>query len=166
MRIPEAFTLADKLHRGRSDKAGRPYIGHLRRVQQHVATAGGDADQQVAALLHDSIEDGLVSSEELKSAGVSCRAIELVEALTRRKGQPYQAYLIQVREQPAAVLVKLADIADNLDPGRLMMLPPATAAGLARRYEKARAFLEDHATHGASRDAVHEKIRKKGVVDI
>lgn len=89
MKILDAFNLAATLHAGITDKAGRPYIEHLGRVFLRVIDAGGSRDQQVAALLHDAIEDGLITNEGLIQAGVPEIAIELINALTKKDGQSY-----------------------------------------------------------------------------
>ena len=49
---------AAQLHAGQARKGtGVPYISHLLAVTALVLEAGGDEDQAIAALLHDSVED-------------------------------------------------------------------------------------------------------------
>ncbi len=81
----EAYRLASRLHAGQVDKAGRPYIEHLARVFVRVQALGGDSIQQIAALLHDAIEDGRATAEQLKWAGVPTAAVDLVVVLSKKK---------------------------------------------------------------------------------
>lgn len=54
-----ALNLAAKAHEGQSRKGTPiPYITHPVAVAALVAQYGGDEDQQIAALLHDVLEDG------------------------------------------------------------------------------------------------------------
>jgi (p)ppGpp synthase/HD superfamily hydrolase len=57
-RFEEALAFASKLHRQQRRKgSGIPYISHLLAVASLVLEMGGDEDQAIAGLLHDSIED-------------------------------------------------------------------------------------------------------------
>jgi (p)ppGpp synthase/HD superfamily hydrolase len=79
MNTLEAYQLASKLHTGQVDQSGRPYIEHLTRVFLRVQAAGGDQDQQIAALLHDAIEDGKTSAAQLTWLGVPSDALDLID---------------------------------------------------------------------------------------
>lgn len=57
-RFHNAFVLASLLHGTQCRKgSGTPYIAHLMAVCALVLEAGGNEDQAIAALLHDSVED-------------------------------------------------------------------------------------------------------------
>jgi (p)ppGpp synthase/HD superfamily hydrolase len=64
-RFEEALTVAARLHATQTKKGTSvPYIAHLLAVASLVLEDGGDEDQAIAALLHDSIEDqGLAEAE-------------------------------------------------------------------------------------------------------
>lgn len=141
MNPAEALDLASRLHAGQVDKAGQPYVGHLRRVAATVYARGGSDAAQIAAALHDAIEDGHVTAEFLAGDGVPGAALHLVALLTKAEGQPYADYLAAIKADPDALLVKLADIADNSDPARLAMLPPDVADRLRHKYAKAMEIL-------------------------
>lgn len=140
--VLHAYKLAADLHAGQVDKLGRPYIEHLTRVMLRVQAAGGDLDQQIAALLHDAVEDHRATPEQLAAAGVPDRALALVAALTKPAGIEYDDYVRSVRAVPHAQLVKKADLDDNSDPARLALLPPAVAERLHQKYTRARRVLE------------------------
>ena len=90
MTLIETYKLACKLHANQSDKAGSPYIEHLTRVMLLTQAAGGDTEQQIAALLHDSIEDGHADADSLREAGVPEGAIVLIVAHTREARTPWR----------------------------------------------------------------------------
>src|ERR1035441_1370399 len=57
-RFDTAMQFTSGLHHQQSRKGGHiPYIAHLMSVCALVLEAGGDEDQAIAALLHDSVED-------------------------------------------------------------------------------------------------------------
>lgn len=142
MRILDAYRLAAELHAGQTDKSARPYIEHLTRVFLKVLAAGGDRYQQIAALLHDAIEDGRATAESLAAAGVPAQSITLVLALTRQGNEPYEQYTRTVLKTEGAALIKRADVEDNSDPDRLALLDEETAARLSRKYAKAKSLLD------------------------
>lgn len=136
-----AEAVARAAHAGRTDKAGRPYAEHLRAVAEGVRRRGGDDEQVVAAWLHDAVEDGRLSWQWLEEAPLTGRARDIVRAVTRRPGEPPEAYAARVLATPGALLVKEADLAHNTDPARLAVLDGATRARLTEKYARMRALL-------------------------
>jgi len=68
-RFDLALQFASGLHHDQARKGGSvPYIAHLMGVCALVLEAGGDEDQAIAALLHDSVEDqgGLATLETIR----------------------------------------------------------------------------------------------------
>jgi (p)ppGpp synthase/HD superfamily hydrolase len=63
--LDEATALARRAHAGQTDKAGRPYIEHPLRVMHRLR---GEYEQ-LAAILHDVLEDTPVTENDLRSAG-------------------------------------------------------------------------------------------------
>lgn len=74
---------------------------------------GDDPDAILAAYLHDSIEDGYVTEGELRGEGVSEKTIRLVKILTHGS-ESYEDYIKKVKQDKTALLIKIADILDNL----------------------------------------------------
>ena len=137
MDILRAYKIACQLHAGQTDKAGRPYIEHLTRVLLRVQMDGGDRFQQIAALLHDAIEDEKTTAEELLALGVPAESVVLVQALTKRKDQTYEDYLRGLSGRYRVLLVKMADLDDNSDPERLELLPERQRMRLQAKYAQA-----------------------------
>ncbi|MBI3679974.1 MAG: HD domain-containing protein [Acidobacteria bacterium] len=107
--------LAARMHKGQTDKAGQPYILHLIRVMLRME----DDDSRIVAVLHDLVEDTSVTLDDLRAAGYSERVLAAVDALTRRTGEEYAAFIERVAHDPVARLVKLADLTDNMNLNRL-----------------------------------------------
>ncbi|HZB58626.1 MAG TPA: HD domain-containing protein, partial [Actinomycetota bacterium] len=63
--VGKAFELARERHAGRRRASGVPYLAHPLGVATVVADLGLDAVSVEAALLHDAVEEGLVSLEEI-----------------------------------------------------------------------------------------------------
>ncbi|WP_328747503.1 HD domain-containing protein [Streptomyces sp. NBC_00285] len=139
--LAEVETLARAAHEGQTDKAGRPYAEHLRAVAEGVRARGGDDEQIAAAWLHDSVEDDALSEHWLDQAALSRRTKDIVLAVTKRAGEPPEAYAGRILATPGALLVKEADLAHNADPARLAVLDEATRKRLTEKYATMRALL-------------------------
>lgn len=141
--IAAARAIATVAHRGQVDKAGEPYIDHPRRVAERVAERDRYIPGDVAAAwLHDVLEDTDVTADDLLAAGIPDNVVGIVRAVTRTGIQSPEDYYAAVYDWPGARIVKLADIADNLDPKRLALLDDATIARLTRKYAKALEHLD------------------------
>ncbi|MEV6486262.1 HD domain-containing protein [Streptomyces sp. NPDC051576] len=137
----EVEALARAAHEGQTDKAGRPYAEHLRAVAEGVRARGGDADQIAAAWLHDSVEDDALTERWLEEAALSRRTKDIVRAVTKRAGEPPEAYARRILATPGALVVKEADLAHNADPARLAVLDGPTRTRLTEKYARMRALL-------------------------
>ena len=126
--VETALRIALDAHRGQEDKAGRPYILHPLRV----ALAQSTDAAFCAALLHDAVEDTPLTLDDLRSAGVSETVVAAVDALTRREGESYNAYLARAGADPIAISVKRADLQDNLDVRRLRKVTDTDARRLTK----------------------------------
>jgi predicted transposase YbfD/YdcC len=143
MTIDDAIARATRAHEGQTDKAGQPYIGHLLRVMGGVRIESElEEAAKMAAVLHDVLEDTMVTSADLRSEGCPREVIEAVEAVTKRDGEGLEAYLSRVAANRVAYAVKLADLVDNSDESRLRQLPHEDAERLRRKYETAIGLLQ------------------------
>ncbi|MDX2936223.1 HD domain-containing protein [Streptomyces ipomoeae] len=139
--LPEVEALARTAHATQTDKAGRPYTEHLQAVAHGVATRGGDEDQIAAAWLHDAIEDNALTETWLIDAPLTPRTKNIVLALTKRPGEPAEAYAARILATPGALLVKQSDLAHNADPTRLAALDEPTRTRLTHKYAHMRNLL-------------------------
>ena len=135
--IEEAVALAALAHAGQKDKAGEPYLLHPLRVMLRLA--GEDA--RIIAVLHDAVEDTEVTLDDLRKKGFSEAVVRGVDALTRREGETYEAFIDRLAPDALARQVKLADLEDNMDLRRRIPLTPADFERLDR-YWRAYARLK------------------------
>ena len=128
--LDAAIALACRVHAGQVDKSGKPYILHPLRLMLQFE----DMDSQLAAVLHDVIEDGNISLDELRGIGLSETVVEAVGCLTKRPGETYEGYIERIGEVELARRVKLRDLRDNMDTTRLAALSPADLERLAKYH--------------------------------
>ncbi|MCR4885560.1 MAG: HD domain-containing protein [Clostridiales bacterium] len=112
--VKTAQEWAERLHQGQVDKSGKPYIGHPARVAGRLQTP----EAQVVGWLHDTVEDtGLSLSEVEKEFGIE--TAKAVDAVSRKDGEDWDAYLLRVKKNPIARQVKISDLIDNSNLSRL-----------------------------------------------
>lgn len=126
--LEDAIALAARAHRGQVDKGGQPYILHVLRVMLRQE----DETARIVAVLHDVLEDTPVTLADLQTAGYDEHVCEAVDCLTRRSAETYEDMIERVAANPLARQVKLADLADNLNPER--RVPVDSAA--EKRYSR------------------------------
>lgn len=141
--IETAMSIALKAHKGQVDKAGAAYILHPLRIMGKMT----NDSERVVALLHDVLEDSSYTAEDLLEEGISSEIVDAVIALTKAldsKGVPiaYEKYLIQVKSNPLACRVKLADLEDNMDLSRLNTVTEKDLKRL-EKYQRAVAYLSN-----------------------
>ncbi len=130
--IEDAILLATEKHRGVTDKGGAPYILHpLRLMCQFRAEA-----EQMAAVLHDVVEDSDVTLDDLRRLGYSEEVVEALDHLTRRADETYEQFIQRIKPHSLARRVKLADLLDNMDIRRAGDLDDKALARF-RRYQAA-----------------------------
>lgn len=130
-----ADAIAVEAHRGQTDKLGVDYIEHPRSVSRRIDQ--GNEVAVAAGLLHDVVEDSDITAEDLLARGVPAKVVEVVTLLTRDKKIPDEDYYAAIRKHDTALVVKLADLADNTDLERFRRLPEPLKQKLTVKYEKA-----------------------------
>jgi len=130
--LVEATQLAWRWH-GRQTRKGKtsPYMSHLLQVQGLVINAGGNAEQAIAALLHDSLEDAPNPEERAdRETHIASRfgpavlqiVLDCTDTTPAEAGSnkgPWRGrkerYLAQLRgAEPASLLVAACDKHHNL----------------------------------------------------
>jgi (p)ppGpp synthase/HD superfamily hydrolase len=136
--LERAIAIAAVGHAGQVDKAGEPYILHPLRVMLSCATE----DQRIVAVLHDVVEDcpGW-TFERLRQEGFSNTVLAALDSVTHREGEAYDAFVERAAANPIGRRVKLADLHDNCDLGRISA---PTERDLARidKYRRAIQTIE------------------------
>lgn len=122
-RFEDALGFAARVHRDQRRKgSGIPYVGHLLGVCSLVIEDGGSADEAIAALLHDAVEDqgGDATLEQIRERYglVVADIVRACSDTTQTLKPPWrarkEAYLSHLAEAPPSVLrVSLADKLHN-----------------------------------------------------
>ena len=100
MDLERAIEIAAGAHRGQQDKAGEPFILHPLRVMNACSTSS----QQIAAVLHDVVEDSDLMLDDLRQEGLVEELVAAVDAMTRREGEPTRISWIARRAIPSRML--------------------------------------------------------------
>ena len=134
--LERAIEIAARAHAGQADKAGQPYILHPLRVMLAVCTP----PERIAAVLHDVVEDTTVGVEDLRAEGFAPEVVEAIIALTKSNGEGRLAAAQRAADNAIARNVKLADVTDNMNIGRISQ-PTEKDHARVQEYEQVRALL-------------------------
>ena len=121
------YKTAQQVHRDQKRKSGEDYFEHPKAVRNIVAKMyPADRVAQLAALLHDTLEDygkgGVYKSEDevveaitasIEDPAETDQVLSAVQALTHDSGVSYNSYLINLANDQTALRVKLADMLHN-----------------------------------------------------
>lgn len=126
------------LHGGQVDRGGAPYAEHLVFVADHQPTYAG----RVIALYHDSIEDEKTTAESLLTYGLPRSIVVRIELMSRRPGQNYEDYVIEVCKDGHTRRVKRWDVKHNLQLDRLSDISEKDIPRI-RRYQWALRLIKE-----------------------
>ncbi len=139
--LERAIMIASEAHTGQIDKGGAPYILHPLRVMMTALEAGG-YDAAVVAVLHDVVEDCPAwPASRLAAEGFGPAVMSALDCLTKRDGEEYMDFIERCRRDPIARVVKLADLKDNMNLGRISSPTPKDQARI-ETYKKAVSALQ------------------------
>ena len=127
-----AIAIAAKVHAGKVDKVGAPYILHPRRVMLKMETS----EEQMAAVLRDVVEDSDTTLDDLRNEGLADAVVDAVDAVTIRSGEFYDEFVRRAALKPIGRRVKLADLEDNRDRSRIAN-PTEENDGRLAKYKRA-----------------------------
>lgn len=122
--IIKAFKFAKKAHHNQIRASGEPYYYHPIAVARILAEMHLDEDSIITALLHDTVEDTVISLEDIQiHFGVDIA--KLVDGVTKlakikfqpdniREGENFRKLLLAMSEDIRVLIVKLADRLHNM----------------------------------------------------
>lgn len=131
--LQRAIEIAVAAHRGQVRKGGTPYILHPLRLMLAVESD----EERIAAVLHDVVEDTEVTLRDLAQEGFSAAVLDALSLLTHDDDQDYMDYIEEIKTNPLARAVKLADLKDNTN---VFELPEIRPRDLERFAKYHRAF--------------------------
>lgn len=135
----KAMQIAIKVHSGQIDKGGKDYISHPVRVAEN----SNSEEEKIVALLHDTIEDGDITSDYLLMQGFPRDIVEAVMSVTRNEGEDYFRFIHRCKENLIGRKVKIADLRDNMDITRLNELTEKDIERL-KKYHRAYRILTEN----------------------
>ena len=137
-RVGEAIAFAAEKHAFQTRRNGDPYILHPMAVYQKIKELGYGEEYQLAAILHDILEDTDATEDEVMRFGEE--VFHAVDILTRRKGMKESVYVDRVLNNHIAAVIKNADKINNLQDALLCN----NDVEFAKRYvNKTREFYYD-----------------------
>ena len=134
----KAIKVAYEAHLGQLDYNDVPYIFH----PYHLAEQMDDEVSCTVALLHDVIEDTDLSLTDLEQI-FPTQVVEIVQLLTHDENVDYFDYIREIKKNPIATKVKLADLKHNSDETRSIGtdLTPERLLYWKSKYTKAKEIL-------------------------
>ena len=129
--LDEALVLVSTNFRGVKDKSGTPYVLHCIRVMMSVESL----DAKMVAVMHDLVEDTPMTLAQLKEKGFSETVLNGVDLVTHRSDVTYEDYIVQIKSNPLAREVKLADLKDNTSLDRTLYREESNARD-RHRFQK------------------------------
>ena len=135
--LEKALRIAIEVHAGQVDKAGKPYIFHPLRVCSRCFTD----EEKIVALLHDTIEDTEITTEDLLSEGFPKNIVDAVLSVFRGEDESYEDFVKRTSLNPLGRDVKLHDLEDNMDISRLDQVTEKDL-GRLNKYIKAYRYLK------------------------
>lgn len=115
-----AINAADKIHQGQERLSGESALMHPIRVAAYLYALGEDEqDVLAAAVLHDTLEDGNVTPQDLLAMGIHRSVLDLVELVSKKRmigGAPIDidVYYDNIAKNQFAMLIKLSDRCHNV----------------------------------------------------
>ena len=134
----KAMKLCFKAHKDQVDKSGLPYVFH----PFHLAEQMQDEATTVTALLHDVVEDSDYTLQELIDMGFPKEVTDAIALMTHDDAVPYLDYVRNLKDNPVARAVKLADLKHNSDLSRLDVINEK-ALKRVEKYHKAIRILTE-----------------------
>lgn len=133
--IIRAMNLIDVYFKDKKDKGGNPYTEHLIYIMQRVETA----EEKVAALLHDIIEDTEITEKDLLEYGFPQDLIDIVMIMTKKTDESYEDYIDRIIESKnqIAINVKIIDLEHNMNLDRLKLV---TSEDILRKNKYSQAY--------------------------
>lgn len=122
--LTRAYDVAEKAHKGQARLSGEPYVEHPLAVATILADLHLDVDTLVAALLHDTVEDTTLNSDDI-AAQFGDDVAKLVEGVTKlgkihvhtreqAQAENIRKMLVAMAEDIRVVLIKLGDRLHNM----------------------------------------------------
>ncbi len=122
--IRKAYAFSARVHEGQKRLSGEPYLIHPMAVADIIGDLKLDVPSVVGALLHDTVEDTLITLDEVKSTFGS-EIAALVDGVTKlsqvnftsheeKQAENFRKMVVAMAKDIRVVLIKLADRVHNM----------------------------------------------------
>ena len=122
--IESAYVFAEKAHEGHTRYSGEPYMTHVAAVGFKLAAMGMQPQTIAAGLLHDTVEDTTVTTNDIKEA-FGEEILFLVDGVTKlssvryhgtdRHNESLRKLFVAISQDIRVLIIKLADRLHNLE---------------------------------------------------
>ncbi len=114
--IQEAYSIAEKAHKGQKRWGGEPYFTHPLSVGDRFNDSHYLGIRcKIVGYLHDIIEDSDYTIEDLEKGKFPLDILRAINTITRSKKKSYYDYILRVQKNDIAALVKISDLTHNLE---------------------------------------------------
>ena len=138
--IQHAYEFSASVHQGQRRLSGEPYLTHPLQVAGIIADMRLDVPSVATALLHDTVEDTLVTLPEIEER-FGAEVAELVDGVTKigqinftsreeKQAENFRKMLLAMARDIRVILIKLADRTHNMR--TLGHLPPERQVDIAQ----------------------------------
>jgi GTP pyrophosphokinase len=122
--IGRAYDFSAKVHKGQKRLSGEPYLVHPMAVAGIIADLKLDVPSVVGGLLHDTVEDTLVTLDEVRSI-FGAEVAALVDGVTKlsrvnfssreeKQAENFRKMILAMAKDIRVILIKLADRTHNM----------------------------------------------------
>jgi GTP pyrophosphokinase len=122
--LRRAYDVSAKAHEGQTRQSGEPYVFHPLAVAQILTDLKMDVPSIAAGLLHDTIEDTLISRDAIETE-FGPDVIRLVDGVTKigkirfksyeeKQAENFRKMILSMAEDIRVILIKLADRLHNM----------------------------------------------------
>ena len=132
----KAMDICFEAHKDQKDKSGQPYVFHPFHLAEQMETE----ETIIVALLHDVVEDTSVTLDDLAAEGFPQSVLDAIALMTHAPGVNYMDYVAEIKKNPIAKAVKIADLTHNSTLSRLNEVTPKDLKRV-EIYREAKAFL-------------------------
>ncbi|OGP76066.1 MAG: GTP pyrophosphokinase [Deltaproteobacteria bacterium RBG_19FT_COMBO_60_16] len=142
--IHKAYVFTAKVHHGQLRQSGEPYLIHPLNVAFLLAEWNLDEETVVTGLLHDTVEDTVATSSELRELfgdtvsqmvdGVTKISRVVISDVADQKAESLRKMILAMGKDLRVILVKLADRLHNLR--TIGHLPPDKQGSVARETQE------------------------------
>ena len=137
----KALDICFRAHKDQTDKAGAPYVFH----PFYVADRMTDEVTTVTALLHDIVKNTDYTFERLLAEGFGEEVVDAIRLLTHPEADlseaDYMIYIENLKKNPIARAVKIADLEHNSDLFRYGTAVKSKDIMRVAKYQKALVLL-------------------------